>query len=171
MTTNTFFALGVLAGLMAAVWALSRKSRREKHYDEMQLQIRANGYKLGFFTILALLVVLMLLSEEGLFSLVSPSLALFAALLIGVVTFAVYCIRHGAFLSVGDKGKSYLAVLALVTLSNGGVALNRLLGGRMLENGLVTLDFGAPALVFAGFVIILAVLAAQIARSGKEAEE
>ena len=54
MSKDTFFALGILAGLMIAAWALGRKSFRNKHYDEMQMKIRAMGYRIGFFTALAL---------------------------------------------------------------------------------------------------------------------
>lgn len=171
MTSDVFFPIGIMAGLMLGIWALSRKAAQTRHYDEMQLKIRANGYKLGFFTVLALLALLMVLSETGLSSVVSPSLALFAVLMAGVITFAVYCILHEAFLSVGNQGKSYLAVFTIVIACNAAVAVVRLLNGEIMENGLVTLDFGAPALVCVGFLAALIALLIKMARVRKEAAE
>ena len=74
MSTNAFFAMGLLVGIMLAAWGLGRKWAKQKHYDEMQLKIRAEGYRLGFFTALAMIVVLILLYELGLMARIAPSM-------------------------------------------------------------------------------------------------
>ena len=171
MSTEAFFALGLMVGLMVAVWVLTRKARRSKHYDEMQQKIRADGYRLGFFTTLLMMVVLIFLTELGISRYISPAFGLLTVMMVGVTVFALYCIRHEAFLSVGDKGKSYVMVFALVTVCNGAVALMRLLEGELLENGVVTLSSGAQLLMFAAFLPLLIALLIRQKQSGKEAEE
>ena len=171
MSKDAFFALGLLVGLMLAAWALSRKNAKCKHYDEMQLKIRAAGYKLGFFTALGLMVVLMLLFELDCLGCVSPAFALMAVLMISITVFAVYCICHEAFLSVDGQGERYIVLFSLVVLCNGAASVMRLIRGEALEEGRLTRSFGSPLLMTVGFLVILAALLIKTAKAGKEAAE
>ena len=171
MSKDAFFALGLLAGLMIAAWGLGRKAFKSKHYDEMQLKIRATGYRIGFFTALALMAVLMLLFELDCLGIVSPAFALLAVLMVSITVFAVYCIRHEAFLSVDGQGKRYIALFTLVVLCNGLTSALRLIRGEALENGRLTLSFGSPLLMTVAFLVILAALLIKTVKAGKEAAE
>ena len=107
MNIGTAMALGIMAGVMIAAWFLSRKAmKRNSEFDEMQLKIRAKGYQIGFYTALILMMILVLLWEMNLLTFVTPGFAAYAALIVSVTVFAVYCILHDAFLAVRGNPKS-----------------------------------------------------------------
>ena len=61
MNTGTFFAVGIMVGVivMIVTCSLSRKKQnKECEYDEMQLKIRARGYQIGFYTALVLMMTI-----------------------------------------------------------------------------------------------------------------
>ena len=172
MNRGSVMVLGIMAGVMIAAWVMSRKSRKKEcEYDEMQLRIRAKGYQIGFFTVLALLTVLIFLYEMNLLTTVTPGFAAYAALIAGVTVFSVYCIVHDAFLSIRGNAKSYLCIFCLVVLVEGLVTVRALADGKLLEDGKLTFSSGAPALMFVCFLVILAVLAVKTYRNRKGAEE
>lgn len=172
MTTGSVMALGIIVGIMIAAFCLTRKKRKEEcEYDEMQLKIRAKGYQIGFFTALALLIVLVFLYEMNLLTIVTPGFAAYAVLIICVTVFAIYCILHDAFLSISGNAKSYLVIFSLVVLVEGFVAVRDAVNGNLLENGQLTFGGGAPALMFVCFLAILITLIIKTIRGGNEAEE
>lgn len=171
MNSGSVMALGVTAGVMITAWYLTRKNRKAEEYDEMQLKIRAAGYRIGFFTALFALIILTLLSELGLLTAATPGFAAFAALLISVTVFAVYCILHDAFLAVRGKPGSYLLIFSAVVLTEILVTVRNLTEGKMLEDGRLTFHGGAPAAMAAAFLIILTVLIVKTVRNRKEAGE
>ena len=171
MNSGSVFALGLMAGVMIVAWYMTRKNRKAADYDEMQLKIRAAGYRIGFFTALFIQMILILLSELGLLTVTTPGFAAFASLLISVVVFAAYCILHDAFLAIRGKAGSYLWIFSLVVLTEVLVTVRNLTEGKMLENGRLTFQGGAPAATAAGFTVLLTVLIVKTIRNRKEAEE
>ena len=172
MTTGSVMALGIMVGVMIAAFFLTRKSRKEEcEYDEMQLKIRAKGYQIGFFTALALLLMLVFLYEMNLLTVMTPGFAAYAVLIICVTVFTIYCILHDAFLSISGNAKSYLGIISMVVLVEGFVAVRDAVNGKLLENGQLTFGGGAPALMFICFLAILITLIVKTIRNGKEAEE
>ena len=171
MNSGSVMALGMMAGVMIAAWYLTRKNRKAAEYDEMQLKIRAAGYRIGFFTALFMQVILILLSEFGPLTVTTPGFAAFAALLVSVTVFAVYCILHDAFLAVRGKPGSYLCIFSLVVLTESLVTVRNLTDGKMLENGRLTFQGGTPAAMAAAFLVILITLIVKTVRNRKEAGE
>ena len=172
MNTGTVLALGIMAGVMIAAWFLSRKAVKRNHeYDEMQLQIRATGYQIGFYTALILMMVLVLLWEMNLLTVVTPGFAAFAALIVSVTVFAVYCILHNAFLAVRGNPKSYIGMFSMIVILEAFVSIRYLTKGEMLEDGKLTFGGGAPAIMCVCFLAILITLIVKTVRNGKEAEE
>ena len=172
MNTGTVMALGILLGVMIAGLLLARKARHgEGEYDEMQLRIRAKGYQIGFFTALALLLALILLAETGMPLPLTFGFAAFAALILSVTVFAVWCVLHDAFIAFGENVKQYFVIFGVVVLLEGLVALRYLTNGTMLEDGKLGFSGGAPAVMCLCFLAILITLIVRTIRSGKEAEE
>ena len=172
MNTGTVMALGIMVGVMLAAWLLFRKSwKRECEYDEMQLKIRAKGYQIGFCTALALMLVLILLWELDWLTAVTPGFAVYAALILCVTVFAIYCILHDAFLSVRGKAGSYIGMFGMVVLLEGIATVRYLMEGEMLEDGKLTFSTGAPAVMCVCFLAVLITLIVKTVRNGKEAEE
>ena len=172
MTSGIVMALGIMVGVMVAAWFLSRKTRKKEcEYDEMQLKIRARGYQIGFYTALVLMMILVLLGETGLLTVVTPGFAAYAALILSVTVFAVYCILHDAFLSVRGRPGSHIWIFGMVVLVEGFVAVRYIAEGKMLEDGKLAFGSGAPALMFICFLVILVTLIVKTVRGGKEEEE
>ena len=172
MTSGTALAIGIMVGVMIAAWFLSRNSRKKEcEYDEMQLKIRAKGYQIGFYTALALMLILILLSELNLLTVATPGFAVYTALLISVTVFAVYCILHDAFLAIRGNPSRYFSLFGVITLLEGIAAVRYLAKGEMLEDGKLTFGGGAPAVMFICFLAILITLVVKTVRNRKEAEE
>lgn len=172
MNTGTAMALGIMVGVMIAAWALTRQARKKDcEYDEMQLKIRAKGYQIGFFTALILLLALVLLSEMNLLTAVTPGFAAYAALILSVTVFAIYCILHDAFLSVRGKAVNYICIFSIVILTEGFVAIRYAAEGSLLEDGKLAFRGGAPAVMCICFLAVLITLIVKTIRNRKEAEE
>ena len=174
MNTGTFFAVGLMVGVivMIVTCSLSRKKQKtECEYDEMQLKIRAKGYQIGFYTALLLMMILILLLELNWLTVVTPGFAMFTALLINVTTFAVYCILKDAFLSIRGKANSYFWISGIIIAIEGFVTVRHIIDGDMLENGKLAFGNGAPALTGICFLAILITLIVKTVRNRKEADE
>ena len=172
MTTGTVLALGILFGVMIAAWALSRKAMKKNcEYDEMQLKIRAKGYQIGFYTALLLMMVVVLLYELNWLTAVTPGFAVFAALIVSVTVFSVYCVLHDAFISVRGDGRSPIIIFSIVVLAEGLASVRYIMEGEFLQSGVLTFDSGAPVLMFVCFLAILITLIVKTIRNRKEAEE
>ncbi len=172
MNTGTVLALGLLVGVMIAAWFLSRKAMKKNcEYDEMQLKIRAKGYQIGFYTALVLMMIVVLLYELNWLTAVTPGFAVFAALIISVTVFTIYCVLHDAFISVRGDGKNQIAVFSLVVLAEGLASIRFITEGELLKSGTLTFDCGAPIMMFICFLAILITLIVKTVRNRKEAEE
>lgn len=172
MTTGTVLALGILAGVMIAAWLLSRKAlKKNNEYDEMQLKIRAKGYQIGFYTALILMMIVILLYELNWLTAVTPGFAVYAALIVSVTVFSVYCILHDAFISIRGDSRSQIAVFSLVVLAQGLASIRYITEGELMKDGILTFGSGASALMFLCFLAILITLIVKTVRNRKEAEE
>ena len=135
------------------------------------LKIRADGYRLGYFVTIALLLVLLMVLDSNLITFVSPSFAIFVVMMIGIVTSVVYCIFKGAFLQIGQNGTYYIALCAFIGLLNTGMGILRLVDGSLFENGVITFSSGASFICGLSFVIILIALAIKKVSMGSEVAE
>ena len=174
MNTGIVTALAVLLGIMIGAWVLSGKRKNNssaKEFDEMQLLIRAKGYRLAFLTALILLAVLVLLLELNLLEAVTPAFAVFGVLMISVTVFAIYCIRHDAFLGIREKSKNTVILFSVIVVVEIVNTVRSLVRGELLEDGRLTFCGGSPVLLGAAFLILLITLMVETARGRKEAAE
>lgn len=168
-------AIGFFTGLFAVlviaavVWLIWRKEAPACTYDERQLVLRGNGTRISFFVTLIAEALVLMFTELGVVPLESATLAVFAALMVGVVTFAVYCIRKDVFFRIGQNETRYMALCGVIVVLDGIVAGTRIADGSLLENGVPTFD-GCNALVMAlSFLVILVALFLR-KRAGEEDE-
>ena len=172
MTSGSVMVIGIMFGIIVAAVALVLRNRNKVcEYDEMQLKIRAKGYQIGFFAALILMLCLVLLWETGLLTVVTPGFAIYAAMLISVTVFAIYCILHDAFLAINGKPNLYIGIFSAIVLLQGATTVRYLMEGEILEDGKLTFGSGAPALMFVCFLAILVTLIVKTVRNRKEAEE
>ena len=79
-------ALGIMCGLMISVVLLKIANKDHKvktQYDERQEMVKGKGYKYGFYTMMALEVVFMLLEMSGISLPVETYLIHFSVILLG----------------------------------------------------------------------------------------
>ena len=172
MTFEVFFAAALLFVVVLFVLLYSRRKGRScDAYDERQQLIRGRAYRFGFFSTLVLGLAVMVAGSLGLYRFAAPSFCFFAALFGGIVAFAVYCVLRGAYLTAKDSFRSRAGLFGLIVVINAAVTVLRAADGELFEDGVLTLGTAAPALMAAGFLILLAALFIARARAKKEADE
>ncbi|MBR6115800.1 MAG: hypothetical protein IKQ10_11600 [Oscillospiraceae bacterium] len=163
----------IFVAVMIAMIAVIKKGRiRTRHYDEMQLKIRADAYQLGYLvTLLSTLAVIFLADFGALEHVADTVFAVFAALILGLTVFAVYCIMHEAFFSVGDRSGTYIGLVVVIVVLDGFVSVSRFIDGSILENGIVTFQSGSSTVMTLMFLAVLTALLVKRAQQKREAEE
>lgn len=153
--SSEFFTGLFLVLLIGLIIYLSSKNR---HYDEMQQKIRAEGYKLGYTVTIILLIILMCFIEYAPGHLITPSFGIFAVLMAGIVTFTVYSILKDSFFSIGERSTYYMIVCAIISVVNAITAFKYISNGTFLENGVVTFDHGGNLICALGFMAVFVAL-------------
>ncbi len=175
---STEYALGLTAGIICAlvilaiVWKINKKSMKGK-FDERQELVRGRGYKHACFTLLILLVLDLLAESFGFFdaTVFTREIAVFFMIIVGVMVYAVYCIKNDSYFGIGTDTRTYRAVMWVVIVSQLINAVSGLKDGALV-NG--KLDFGTvSSLLFAAaFTVIMAALYARKRQAdADEAEE
>lgn len=172
---NVIMPIVIVILIVGTIMFLVNKNstRRDTHYDEMQLKIRATGYKIGFFVTLIGIFIFGFLIEivPNFGSIISPSFCMMAVGFVGIVTFAVYCIFKDVFYAIGQNRKGYILICILVIVANGIGAVGHIMDGDLLENGRVTFSACGGLLCAAGFFVILISLIVKETMDRKEVDE
>ena len=172
MSYTVGLLLGVLAGGATGVFlvALLFKLRvLDQTFDERQERARGRAFARGF-TVMAVSIVLYGLSDL-LFDHWADTLAgCILCVCAGAVAFAVSCIRQDAYLSLRERPRQVVAILAVFSGFNLALSAYYLYDGTLMEYG--TLTFRAANL-FAGLACaaVLAVYAARRRSLRAETEE
>ena len=155
-TIEPILSLVLFAGIIIYIIIESNK-RESTHYDEMQLIIRATGYRIGFFVNLIGLFVMGFLIEniDNFTKHVSPSFCMMAVEFVGIDAFVVYCIFKDAFYSFGQNIKSYIFLCIVVIVINGYVSVSKILDGTFMEGGKITFSNSGGLLCAGSFLVIL----------------
>ena len=162
----------VFAACFVLIWLIVRMRRdgQNNHYDEMQLAIRAKGYKMGFFVMLVgLFFVIFLMECTDVFQrMINPSFALGIVGFAGIVTFAVYCILNDAFYSIGQNRRTYIILCLIVILSNGIGMTGSIMEWTTSGEKTLSFDNSSSLLCCISFLIILIALLAKEKLDSKE---
>lgn len=171
---STSYAAGLAFGIVTAliifvvIWKFSKKAMKGQ-FDERQELVRGRGYKYACFTLLGLITVDLLAESFGWFETLpfTRELALFAIILIGVMVYALYCIKNDSYFGVGTDTRTYRAVMWVVIVSNAISAFSNLRDGAMVDG---KLEFGrcASLLFVISFVIIMIALYVKKIRADRE---
>ena len=152
---NNDYAAGLAVGIIAAIvffgiiWKFNKNKMKGK-FDERQELVRGRGYKYACFTLLGLLTLDLLLESFRAFEIlpVTRELFLFFILLVGVMVYALYCIRNDSYFGVGMDTRTYRAVMWIVIVCNAISAVSGLMDGGAMVDG--------TALIFViAFVILM----------------
>ena len=129
--------IGIIVGLIVAIFIIRYVNRNKKlttEYDEMQKQIRGEGYKYAFYTVMILEAVLCVLPAE-------PYVVHFFAIFVGITVQACYCIWKGAYIGQNTNLKRYVILMAIVSVFNLYTAFMAWRTGELFADG----KFQAPA--------------------------
>lgn len=121
---NITYLAGFIAGLlfvavfMTIAILIKRKKGINKKYDERQKAIQGVAYKIGFLTCIGYFIA------NGLFCdiIYKPWGSItdmnFAGVCLGIIAMASYSIVKNAYISIGEKEKSYLFLFIIVAIIN-----------------------------------------------------
>ena len=163
-------SLAVILVITVIVVLIRKKTPTDGGYDERQMTLRAEGYRRGFFGTLIAAGLAILLLEFGVIPAASASLAVFTALMIGLVVFAVFCIMKDVFFRIGEVSKRRIVLYAVIVLLDGGAAVSRIADGSLLENGVPTFASCNSIVMALSFIVILAAILIRRA-AGEEDDE
>ena len=166
------FAVGlvVVIILFVIIWKVNGRAPMKGEYDERQDLIRGRGYKYAFFSVIGLLAVYMIAEGWAGQLPVAGSIVAFAILLVGVMIYAIYCMRNGAFFGIHNNYKSYRIILIAVVLINALSAYLHIRAGEMIVDGQLTLGPTMQVLTTICFAVILIAMEMQLRHDRGEAE-
>lgn len=172
---NTSYAAGLAFGIVTAliifalIWKFSKKSMKGT-FDERQELVRGRGYKYACFTMLILLTIDLLLESFGAFATipVPRTLAMFFIILVGVMVYALYCIKNDSYFGAGTDIRSYRAVMWIVIVCNAISGFTGLKDGALTGEGKLAFGPCASLLFCAAFVIILITIGVKQRNLAKE---
>ena len=117
-----------------------RHKKLTTEYDEMQKQIRGEGYKYAFYAVLILEAVLCVLTM-GIVLPAEPYVVHFFAIFVGITVQACYCIWRGAYIGQNTNLQRYVILMAIVSVFNLSSAFMAWRAGELFADG----KFQAPA--------------------------
>ena len=152
--------LGMLTGLAAGgvcLFWLFRKKVLDLTFDERQERARGKAYQYGFFTLLTCML-LYGMSEMvvGRWCDAWAGCCLCAAA--GMVVFAVTCILKNAYLSLRERPRYIMTLLALLSAANIGIGLMQGAGEGLAAEGVLTYRVSNLAVGIASLLVLIVYL-------------
>lgn len=120
-----------------------------KKYDEMQLAIRAEGYKRGYITILILISILFIVNQLNIKTPFSTDFYLFTSAMISVVIYSIYAIEKDAFFAIGEKSIYYIFFVFIIVVFNAIAAISHIIDGTLISDGIIMCSNGGSNLICA----------------------
>ena len=172
MSPTSIIIVCVLVLLVAAVIIASRRQEKDE-FDERQLRVRADAFRIGFLSMLGSVIAMMVLFSWKLWmERVDTILTLIGTVTIAFLVFAVYCITHDAFFRRKEKPQSYLILCIIVVLLNLSVVIRYLKNkGTLLIDGKATMTPFGNTIMGGAFIVIAIVLVIKILVNRKEEED
>ena len=164
------FAVGLIGVLVVffIIWKV-KGNVSKGHYDERQELLRGRGYKYAFFTVMGLLSAYLVADGMGLMEILpftSAAMA-FAILIIGVLVYALYCIKNDAYFGVGMNKKSYVILLLFVVGINAFSVIMDFMTGSY-DGGKIALG---PSMQILCVIVFSVILIALLVKDRKTADE
>ena len=140
MEHSVGYLFGLVVGVLVGVGIIAllfKLKVMDLTFDERQERARGQAYKYGFWTLLSCLLLYGF--SDQIFGrwcdvLVGAMLCIAAALLV----FASVCIVKDAYLSLKEKPRAVMTLLAVVSILNLGIGIMNWKHGRVVEDGVLT---------------------------------
>ena len=135
---------GIAVGLIIALVIfrfVNRDGKVKTTYDEMQEVYRGRGFRIGFYTLLIYLALLMVLDMGGITLPMEGSVLYFSGIFLGLAVDIIYCMIHGAYFGINNNARKYVIVMMFPTLINLAVGIGAFLSGSMFADGRLQTPF------------------------------
>ena len=126
---------------------------KEKKYDERQILEQGKAFKIGFFVMLITVEALIILNLTGIADVVDYPVFYQAAIFLGLVSYAAYCIWNESYFAVNQKTTGVIIIFAFVGLLNLAIGIINIINGQMIVDGRIT--FRVVNLLCAVFFIVI----------------
>ena len=165
--------LGIVLMLVLIVREILIMSGADVHdkYDERQKLEQGKGFKLGFFTLLIELGIVMCIDCSGLIPDSSAYVFYGGALFISITVYAVYCIWHESYFAINRTGKGTIIMLAVICLMNLLICIGNGLSGLIIINGVPTFRILNVYCVIAFLIVFIAMILKKISNGISESSE
>ncbi len=159
---------GVVIGIIALIASrLRKKSTRCEHYDERQMIVRGNGYRISFLSLAIMNLVYTCFFYGLTKDIVAPQAVIICITFVGLLIYILYCIFKDAYIAVGEKPQASILILLLVIIANGSAATSHTYRG-ISEDGFVS-GFFLNVIIVCFFSIVLVALGIKAFINKKEA--
>lgn len=162
--------IAVAIGIFAIIAAINKKRGKPGEFDERQELIRGKAYQHAFFAVMlysALYGLAVVMLERPL---MVDGLSALVAVFVGVVVFAVESIARDAFFTAKNRPKSYIILYIAVIFSQLVNAVGNLRGGKLMQDGVLTMHV-LPIVCGVAFTIVLLAIIVKTVRGAKEDDE
>lgn len=173
---NIEYAAGVVLGclvgivLVAVVLKLTKTDHSSKcKYDERQQSVRGKGFKYGFFAMIIVNMLIIILKVGRVPVPVQMEVQTFLSILVGVLVYAVYSIWHDGYFALNENKKRVLVAFGVIGLANIGIGIANIMSGEMLQNGQLNYQ-SINLLCGIMFVLLFLVIALKDANQSREVE-
>ena len=137
---NLSMLVGVLAGALVGVGIIAllfKLKVMDLTFDERQERARGQAYKYGFWTLMTCLL-LYGFSDMVLGRWCDVITGVMLCLAGALVVFASVCIVKDAYLSLKEKPRKIMTLLAVVSVLNLAIGVMNWKGGRVVQDGVLT---------------------------------
>ncbi len=162
MDESISYYAGFVVGLVIVMLVCVALKRRALHsgktpgeYDERQMAQRGIAFQHAYITLLVLLLGNSILTGVLDRPWGQPGVEAFVLALASVAVFVVECVRRDAYFTVSQTPKRYLWIIGAVVACQIPATVLHAVEGTFVEDGLLTIDVLAPAvMVLFGMVLV-----------------
>ena len=140
--------IGFICGVGVAVlliWALTRRMNtdgsRKTEYDERQKAVRGVGYRYGYYTLMALVFILIGLDMLEVRLPMTNTVLYFTAAIISGMVLASYCIMHDAYWGINNNVRFYTRFFIGIGAINLIYGILEIVRGDMVVDGVLQNTF------------------------------
>ena len=170
------YTIGVIVGIIVTIAAtillvtlflkLGNKDKRMKtEYDERQKIVIGEGYKIAYWTLAALLVLVQMYKTlAGSFGTdylakTDFGVIVFGMIILSIMVFCVYCIFKGAYWGMNNNKKSYVIIIGGIGILNLIISVASIIRGDFVVDGVIS---GTAVNLMCAILMIVVLAAAGI---------
>ncbi|MEE1075928.1 MAG: hypothetical protein UHY68_01525 [Acutalibacteraceae bacterium] len=157
--------------ILALAFIVSKLSKNQQQkFDERQQIVRGKAFTYAFEAMLIYSALYLSCSQLFEIEFLTTSVALMINIFIGLVVYGIYSIWNEAFFSLNEPPKKHTIILILAFVLNAYNAVAEIIDGKIIENGMLTLN-SVTLLCAISFTIILVTMLLKIIINKKAEQE